>query len=96
MGETIWAMEELVDQGIIRNLGVGNFTNMLLQDLINSIKKYEIVVNQLENNMSNRSVEMENIDFCRKNSVKIMGYSPLNQAISKGTKIWKRLLKKQE
>ena len=77
--ETISAMEELVDMGIIRNIGVSNFNNRLLQDAMDATKKYEIVVNQLEYNMSNRSVERDNLDFCRKNSVNIMAYSPLNQ-----------------
>ena len=86
IGETISAMEELVDQGIIRNIGVSNFNNRLLQDAMDSTKKYDIVVNQLEYNMSNRSVEKDNLDFCRKNSVKIMAYSPLNQGHLKAGK----------
>ena len=79
IGETISAMEELVDSGIIRNIGVSNFNNRLLQEAIDSTRKYDIVVNQLEYNMSNRSVEKYNLDFCTKNSVKIMAYSPLNK-----------------
>jgi diketogulonate reductase-like aldo/keto reductase len=94
IGETISAMEELVDQGIIRNIGVSNFNNQLLQDAIDSTKKYDIVVNQLEYNISNRSVERDILDFCRKNSVKIVAYSPLNQGHLKISKNVERIAEK--
>lgn len=79
IAETITAMEELVDKGIIRSIGVSNFNNKLLQEAVDATKKYDIVVNELEYNMSNRSVERDSLDFCRKNSVQIIAYSPLNK-----------------
>lgn len=44
--DTWRAMEELVDEGLIRNIGVSNFTIPILRDLINGAR-IKPVVNQV-------------------------------------------------
>jgi diketogulonate reductase-like aldo/keto reductase len=77
--ESIKAMEYLIDKGIIRCMGVSNFDVDLLNEAINSTKKYEIVANEIEYNVYNKWAEKDLIPFANKNGVKIIAYSPLGK-----------------
>ena len=46
---------------------------------MNFLKQNEIVLNQVEYNLLNREIEKELMEFCRKNKITIMAYSPLAQ-----------------
>ncbi len=75
--ETMRAMEDLVDSGRIRYIGVSNFTVNELIDAQNSMDKYEIVSNQVEYSLLVRDIEKDLLDFCNENKVTIIAYSPL-------------------
>ncbi len=77
-----WAeMEKARQQGLIRSIGVSNFGEKALADLI---EKAEITpaVNQVESHPLLQQNEL--IDFCRKNNIVITAYSPLGSADSHG------------
>lgn len=75
--ESIRAMEELIDMGVIRCMGVSNFDVKLLQEAITSARKYEVVADEVEYNVYHRDPERELIPFARRNNVTIIAYSPL-------------------
>lgn len=75
--ETMKAMEKLVDEGKVRNIGVSNFNVKQLKNAQNSMKKYEIVSNQVEYSPMVRYVEEDLLDYCIKNKITIIAYSPL-------------------
>ncbi|SMD30379.1 aldo/keto reductase [Picrophilus oshimae] len=75
--ETMKAMEHLVDTGMIRYIGVSNFNVNELKSAMSAMSKYEIVSNQVEYNPLVRYIEPEISEFCRKNSISIIAYSPL-------------------
>ena len=74
--ETMRAMEKLMDDGKIRNIGVSNFSIKELEEANAALKKYEIVSNQIEYSVLVRSVGDLLSDFCRKNKITIIAYSP--------------------
>jgi len=75
--ESIKALEELIDKGIINCMGVSNFDVNLLEKAISAAKKYEIAANEIEYNILNKSPEKDIIPFSKKNNIKIIAYSPL-------------------
>lgn len=75
--EPMSAMEELVDDGKIRHIGVSNFNVSELKDAIASMKRHEIVSNQVEYSILVRDPENELLDFCKANKITIIAYSPL-------------------
>ncbi|MGP6219891.1 aldo/keto reductase [Caldiplasma sukawensis] len=75
--ETMKAMEKLVDDGKIRYIGVSNFNVNQLKKAQSAMKKYEIVSNQVEYSPMVRYVEDELLDYCIKNNITIIAYSPL-------------------
>lgn len=75
--ETMRAMEELVDDGKIRYIGVSNFNVEELIEAQNAMQKYELVSNQMEYSVIVRDIEKNILDFCTDNKITIICYSPL-------------------
>lgn len=73
--ETLSAMQELVRRGKVRFCGVSNFSaGSIAHARTHGI---EIVSNQVEYNVVDRSAEHELLDFCGRNDVTMLAYSPL-------------------
>lgn len=70
------ALEEFVDAGKIRQLGVSNFLPIHIEDIF-SIAKYKPVVNQFE--IHPMYVENDTIEYCRKHGIQVQAYSPFAQ-----------------
>ncbi len=77
ISETVKAMEELVDQGKIRYIGVSNFSVKQLEEARASMKKYDLVSDQVEYSPFNREAEKELMPYCEKEKITIIAYSPL-------------------
>jgi diketogulonate reductase-like aldo/keto reductase len=91
--ETMSAMEKLVEEGMIRYIGVSNFSVEETEEARAALGRNEIVSNQVEYSLSSRYVEPEILPYCEKTKVTLIAYSPLAQgAISKS--IPKRILQK--
>ena len=74
--ETMRAMEKLVDDGKISYIGVSNFTVKEMLDAQEALKKYDIVSNQVEYSLLMREIERQLLDFCTKNKITVIAYSP--------------------
>ncbi|KAL7717331.1 Aldose reductase [Entamoeba marina] len=73
--EQIWLeMEKLVDEGLVKSIGVSNFTIPQLQKLLSTCR-IKPVVNQVEFNIY---FQQQNLaPFCKKNNIHITAYCPL-------------------
>jgi len=70
-------MERLVDDGKVRFIGVSNFS---VRDLINAqaaLAKQRIVANQVRYNLIERTIEGGLLQYCQKNGITVIAYSPL-------------------
>ena len=72
--ETWEAMEELVDAGLVKAIGVANFTAPLLLDLF-SYARIQPAVNQIEMHPYLQQTRL--LDFCRRLGMVVTAYSPL-------------------
>jgi len=75
--ETMKAMEYLVDQGLIRYIGVSNFSLQQMIKAQEAMKKYELVSTQMPFSMANRRIEKDIIPYSIKNKIAIICYYPL-------------------
>ncbi len=73
--ETWTAMEELVEEGLVKNIGVSNFPVSLLHELMAGNHKIPPVVNQVE--MHPYLQQSKLLAYCQKRNVHIQAYSPL-------------------
>jgi len=75
--ETMSAMEKLVQAGLVRYIGVSNFSVSESDDARTALSKNEIASNQVEYALSNRSVEADILPYCVREKITLMAYSPL-------------------
>jgi len=73
---TMRAMEELIDAGKIRALGVSNFDVSDLEEARGLLQKHPIACNQVLYHLGERYIENGLVEYCAKNSIAVVGYSP--------------------
>ncbi len=74
--ETLRAFRELRREGLIRFSGVSNFS---LGQMTEAMKHEEIVANQVEYHLNNREPERGLLQFCQRERVTLIAYSPLDR-----------------
>lgn len=74
ISETWQAMEECVAKGLVRQIGVCNFSRKKLKDLLDK-GNIAPMMNQIELHPYLQQQEM--LDFCKKNNILLTAYSPL-------------------
>lgn len=72
--QTWQALENLVEKGLVKSIGVANFTAPMILDLL-SYAKIKPAVNQIEIHPYNTQLEL--VDYCQKNDIQVTAYSPL-------------------
>src|SRR5437879_9213151 len=81
--EPMKGMEKLVDEGKVRLIGVSNFS---VRDLINAqaaLAKQRIVANQVRYSLVERTIEGGLLQYCQKNGITVIAYSPLSTGLAK-------------
>jgi len=81
--EPMRAMEELVDTGKIRFIGVSNFS---VRDMVNAqaaLSKQRIAANQVRYSLIERTIEGGLLEYCQKNGITVIAYSPLATGLAK-------------
>lgn len=76
LGETLGALEELVDQGKIRALGVSNFDVADLEEARTLLRKHPIACNQVLYHLGERHIDAALVPYCAKHRIAVVGYSP--------------------
>ncbi|MCC7574387.1 aldo/keto reductase [Candidatus Woesearchaeota archaeon] len=74
LSETMRAMNELVDKGLVKHVGVCNFTAKQLLDA-QKVSKAKIVVNQMKHSLwVKNKPDIETFKFCQENDILITAY----------------------
>ncbi len=81
LAETITEMDKLKAEGIIRAIGVSNFSLAQLKEASNYAR---IDVIQPEYSLLQRDIETEILPYCKQNSIAVMSYSSIAKGILTG------------
>ncbi len=81
--ETMSAMEDLVDQGKVKFLGVSNFSNREFRRAQAALRKQKIVSNQLRYSLVERTIEPRILPYCQQHQVTVLAFSPLGHSFQK-------------
>jgi diketogulonate reductase-like aldo/keto reductase len=76
--ETMGAMEQLVDRGMIKYIGISNFSAAETRDALAAMKNHPVVSNQVIYSLNRRGIEDELVPFCGRNHVTIIAFTPLD------------------
>jgi diketogulonate reductase-like aldo/keto reductase len=71
------AMERLVQDGLVKHIGVSNFSVAQTEDARAALSRTELVSNQVEYSLTTRFVEEDILPYCAKEKVTLIAYSPL-------------------
>ena len=77
IGETMKAMEKLVEDGKVRYLGVSNFSLEQMKKAEEALSKNKIASNQVEYNLKVRGIEKDLLAYCEKKRIVILPYRPI-------------------
>ncbi len=79
--ETMKAMDELVETGLVKNIGVCNFSKETL-DKAQGFSASKIVCNQVHYNLIYREPEKTGLlDYCRENDVMLVAWRPVEKGV---------------
>ena len=79
--ETMQAMDFLVEEGLVRNIGVSNFTSKRMKQT-QDYSKNKIRATQVHYNLIYREPEVEGIlEYCQKNDILLIAWRPIQQGI---------------
>lgn len=76
IAQTWKAMESLVKKGLVKSIGVANFTSMMIVDLLTQTS-IRPAVNQIELHPYNAQREL--VEFCQSKNIVVTAYSPLGR-----------------
>jgi len=77
--DTFRALNELVNNGKVKHLGVSNFNVKLLKQ-VQSLSEASIITNQVPYSISDRTyVKNGMLDYCQKNDILLTAYSPVEE-----------------
>jgi len=77
--ETIRAMEDLVDSGKVRYIGLCNFSKREMSAAQSALGKHKIISNQVEYNLFDRFIESSILPYCQAEEAIVIAYSPLDK-----------------
>jgi len=77
--ETMGAMEELVEQGVIRFIGVSNFPLNVMKEAQGYLSKAEIQANEVKYNLKCRYDEKDLLPYCQREGITLIAYTPLEE-----------------
>jgi len=89
--ETMKAMEDLLQTGLIRHIGVSNFSVNLLEEAQNYLSNTRIEANEVKYNLKCRYPENDLLPFCQREGITLIAYTPLEEGSLANNKILKNM-----
>ncbi len=75
---TIRAMETLADRGLIKYIGVSQFSLADLRIALGLMRNHPIVSDQVRYSLNARKFEADLLPFCERNQISLIAYTPLD------------------
>lgn len=81
IADTMHALDDLVAEGLVKNIGVSNFNNEQFEEA-QFYAKNKLVVNQVHYNLLYREAEKKAlVEYCIDNDVMLVAYRPLQEGL---------------
>lgn len=81
--ECMKALDRLVSEGMVRHIGVSNFTNKRFE-YVQDLTENKLVCNQVHYSLECREVDIKGVlDYCQSNDVLLSAWGPLSKGLLK-------------
>lgn len=84
IGETMRAMEKLIDEGSIRFAGVSNFDVAQVTAAQAALRHHRLASNQVLYHLKERGIERNLIPYCVEQGIAVVGYTPFGRGAFPG------------
>jgi diketogulonate reductase-like aldo/keto reductase len=78
--ETMSAMAALVEKGLVKYIGVSNYTPELMEKAQSALGSHVLSCNQVGYHVNDRRIENDVLPYCREHGITVMAYSPFGYA----------------
>lgn len=78
--ETMVAMVELINKGMIKYIGVSNYTPEILMQAQKALGDHLLSCNQVGYHLNDRRIENDLLPYCQQQGITVMAYSPFGYA----------------
>ncbi len=82
ISETMSALEQLVDDGKARFIGVSNFDVEELDEARRALRRVPLACNQVLYHLRERGIEARLIPYCKAHDVAVVAYTPFGRGLS--------------
>ena len=79
IGETMRAMERLIDEKLIRFAGVSNFDAGQVDEAQAALRNHKLAANQVLYHLKERGIERKLIPHCHRIGIAVVGYTPFGR-----------------
>jgi diketogulonate reductase-like aldo/keto reductase len=79
IAKTMQAMEELVNRGQVRFIGVSNFDVDQLKQAQAALRHQRLACNQVLYHLRDREIEQNLLPYCEREGIAIVGYTPIDK-----------------
>ena len=79
IGETMRAMQRLIDDGLIRFAGVSNFDVDQVRAAQSALRHHKLASNQVLYHLGERGIERRLIPYCREQGIAVVAYTPFGR-----------------
>jgi len=84
VSETMIALRTLLDDGLVRYVGLSNFQVSMTEVAVNSLEKHHVISNQMEYSLLNRNIEKALLQHAKWREMAIIAYAPLARGMLTG------------
>jgi aryl-alcohol dehydrogenase-like predicted oxidoreductase len=84
VSETMIALRTLLDDGLVRYVGLSNFQVSMTEVAVNSLENYPVISNQMEYSLLNRNIEKALLQHAKWREMIILAYAPLARGMLTG------------
>jgi diketogulonate reductase-like aldo/keto reductase len=75
--DEVKSLEALLEAGYTRYIGVSNYSIEELEEAMASLRRHDIVVDQVRYNVYDKDIERGLLEYCIKNKITVQAYTPL-------------------
>ncbi len=82
ISDTLRAMERLLEEGVVKAIGVSNFSVTQMEEAGNALKHEKLSANEIEYNITKQQARRDVLPYCKTHGIEVISCSPLARGLA--------------